>query len=68
MHRDVADVTYQCLTGHVIGPKDLDEETRVELMDGRAEVRICVEHGAPIAVTCTPSSRTPQALDDRSSV
>lgn len=67
VRRDAADVTYRCLTGHVIEPEDLDTGARVELMDGRAEVRICVEHGAPIAVTRTPSSPAPQSLDDRGS-
>jgi hypothetical protein len=42
---------YWCVVGHEIAQEQLDVETEVRTLDQGAEVRICVEHGAPIAVT-----------------
>ncbi len=43
-------VTYRCTTGHPIPGDALDAETEVVALDQGAEVRICMEHGAPIVL------------------
>lgn len=43
--------TYHCVAGHDIPRARLNELTSVEMLDARAEVRVCVEHGAPISET-----------------
>jgi hypothetical protein len=42
---------YWCVVGHEISRERLDVETEIRTLDQGAEVRVCVEHGAPIAVT-----------------
>jgi hypothetical protein len=42
---------YRCVAGHEVSQERLDVETEVRTLDQGAEVRVCVEHGAPIAVT-----------------
>lgn len=44
---------FQCSVGHEIDPDRLEAETDVVRMDRGAQVRICKEHGAPIAVVLT---------------
>jgi hypothetical protein len=45
---------YRCVTGHPIAAGELDEDTTVESLDTGAVVRICREHGAPIAIRIAP--------------
>jgi hypothetical protein len=47
----VDEPTYACLVGHDIPVDELDQYTEVVILDGGARVRICREHGAPIAVS-----------------
>lgn len=42
---------YHCVTGHEIPRQDLDSLTEVRSLDEGALVRICREHGSPIAIT-----------------
>lgn len=42
---------YACVAGHPISPDHLDLDTEIVLMDAGATVRICREHGCPIAIT-----------------
>lgn len=42
-------VTYMCVTGHCIPPRELEVLTEEVELDNGARVRICKEHGAPIA-------------------
>lgn len=42
---------YRCLTGHEIDAVALEEETEVVTLDDGAKLRLCREHGAPIAIT-----------------
>ena len=48
------DITYRCVVGHAVPATALDERTEVVRLDDGAEVRICREHGAPIAMTSRP--------------
>lgn len=52
-------VTYRCTTGHDIPAAALEVDTVVVDMDGGALVRICGEHGSPIAQTCIPPDYPP---------
>jgi len=45
---------YSCTVGHVVPAGDLEQETERIRLDTGAEVLICREHGAPIAVTLPP--------------
>jgi hypothetical protein len=56
-------VSYYCVAGHVIGPKDLSAATEICLMDGGARVRICREHGTAIAGRIDPRADSSVALD-----
>jgi len=47
---------YCCTVGHVVLREDLEQETERVQLDTGAEVLICREHGAPIAVTAPPGS------------
>lgn len=47
---------YSCTVGHVVSAGDLEQETERVWLDTGAEVLICREHGAPIAVTVPPGS------------
>lgn len=51
------DKRFRCVTGHEIDESDLEACTELEVLDGGAEVRLCREHGAPIAVQIAPPSR-----------
>lgn len=46
--------TYECVVGHEIAASELDSRTEIQTLDGGARVRVCVEHGAPIAMTEAP--------------
>jgi hypothetical protein len=41
---------YRCVVGHDIPAVDLESLTAIRSLDEGAEVRVCVEHGAPIAM------------------
>ena len=43
--------TFWCVAGHEVSEERLDAETEVQVLDQGARVRVCLEHGAPIAVT-----------------
>jgi hypothetical protein len=45
-----AGTAYRCVTGHPIPAAELSALTEVWTLDEGAEVRVCREHGAPIAV------------------
>ncbi len=45
---------FRCLTGHAIDAAELDRATEVVKLDQGAEVRICREHGAPVAQSIPP--------------
>lgn len=45
---------YSCVVGHSVLRDALDQETEVRSLDAGAEVRICREHGAPIAESACP--------------
>jgi hypothetical protein len=45
---------YCCVVGHQIPADQLDEATEVRVLDRGAKVRLCIEHGAPIAMTREP--------------
>lgn len=47
-------LSYRCVVGHDISPGKLDRLTVVTNLDEGAEVRICREHGAPIALRSSP--------------
>ncbi|MDQ2742022.1 MAG: hypothetical protein M3Z66_06950 [Chloroflexota bacterium] len=47
---------YSCTVGHLVLSKDLEQQTERVRLDTGAEVLICREHGAPIAVTLPPGS------------
>lgn len=49
------ELSYRCVVGHEIVPGELDRLTVVTSLDGGAEVRICREHGAPIALRSRPA-------------
>lgn len=49
--RGPTSTTYRCVVGHEIPPADLDRLTDLVMLDAGARVRICREHGAPIAET-----------------
>lgn len=49
--RDDVEVTYRCVVGHVIAAGQLDALTETVSLDGGASVRVCRDHGAPIAMT-----------------
>ncbi len=42
-------IAYWCVAGHDIVASELENETETVMMDRGARVRICREHGAPIA-------------------
>jgi hypothetical protein len=44
------EVSYWCTTGHPIPSEALGSDTEIVSLDRGAEVRICREHGAPIAL------------------
>jgi hypothetical protein len=46
--------TYRCVVGHEIPGPELDELTEVRSLDQGAVVRLCREHGAPIAIIVAP--------------
>jgi hypothetical protein len=48
------EVTYRCVVGHAVPASELDRLTAVTRLDGGAEVRLCREHGTPIAMTSRP--------------
>ena len=48
------ELSYHCVVGHDIVTGELDRLTIVTSLDEGAEVRICREHGAPIAVRSAP--------------
>jgi hypothetical protein len=48
--------TYQCVVGHEIAAEDLDARTEILTLDHGARVRVCLEHGAPIAITERPAA------------
>ncbi len=48
------DTTYHCVVGHEIPSSELDAASEVWTLDEGARVRICIEHGAPIAMTQAP--------------
>ena len=41
---------YWCVVGHEIRKDRLHVETEVQVLDQGAEICVCVEHGAPIAL------------------
>lgn len=45
---------YRCVTGHEIPPEAVAECTEVVSLDEGAVVRLCREHGAPIAIHVSP--------------
>lgn len=59
---DVDETTYWCVVGHRVLPQELERVTEEVVLDGAARVRICREHGAPIALRRGPE-RNP-AVDD----
>lgn len=52
------ETTYTCVAGHEIPGADLQALTQIETLDAGAEVRLCREHGAPIAETIVPEANT----------
>jgi hypothetical protein len=58
------DLTYRCVVGHEIPSDLLEELTEVASLDAGASVRLCREHGAPIAVTVLRSSLMPDKHED----
>lgn len=50
--------TYTCVVGHEISSGEIEHMTHVESLDGGARVRLCNEHGAPIAETVEPGGAT----------
>lgn len=57
--------TYQCVVGHEIPDAELDSLTEVRSLDQRAVVRLCREHGAPVAVTVAPPRVSAQMEESR---
>jgi hypothetical protein len=49
-HYDPDGIRYRCLAGHDITANELDQSTELQILDAGARVRLCREHGAPIAV------------------
>lgn len=52
---DERERTYHCVVGHSIRPERLEDETAIWILDAGARVRVCLEHGTPIAVTVAPA-------------
>ena len=50
-------IRYTCVVGHVIPAELLETATEVQVLDRGAEVRLCREHGTPIAVRRSPGTR-----------
>lgn len=50
-NNDATDRTYRCVVGHEIPSERIEELTEVASLDAGASVRLCREHGAPIAVS-----------------
>lgn len=48
---DSGKLSFACTVGHAVDGDKLDELTVVQTLDTGAEVRLCREHGAPIAMT-----------------
>jgi hypothetical protein len=48
------ETTYHCVVGHEIPAAELEARTHLWSLDGGAEVRVCAEHGTPIAITQRP--------------
>jgi hypothetical protein len=48
------ETTYHCVVGHEIPAAEVDIRTEVWRLDAGADVRVCLEHGAPIAITQQP--------------
>ena len=42
---------YTCTVGHAIDSARLNEDTEIVVLDAGARVRVCREHGAPVAET-----------------
>jgi hypothetical protein len=42
---------YRCLAGHEIDADRLEEGSEIVEMDAGARVRICREHGCPVAIS-----------------
>jgi len=53
------DVTYRCVVGHEIPFERIEELTQIASLDEGASVRLCREHGAPIAVTVSRGGLLP---------
>ena len=49
--------TYTCVVGHAIAEADLETQTELQRLDSGAELFICREHGAPVAVSVEPESQ-----------
>ncbi|GAC1473237.1 MAG: hypothetical protein PVSMB7_26950 [Chloroflexota bacterium] len=45
------ELSYTCATGHIIARDDLERRTEVQSLDRGALVRVCREHGAPVAIS-----------------
>lgn len=55
------ETTYHCVVGHEIPSAELETRTELWVLDGGAEVRVCAEHGAPVALTRQPLVRESQS-------
>ena len=53
--KEPRDITYHCVVGHRIEGERLEVETAIWTLDRGAEVRVCREHGAPVAITVEPA-------------
>jgi len=51
---------YCCTVGHVVLLEDVEHQTERVHLDTGAEVLICREHGAPIAMTLPPGGLSGQ--------
>jgi len=54
---------YRCISGHEISSSKLDEESEMVVLDAGAKVRICREHGCPVAISRPPPSRLGEAAE-----